>query len=328
MSVGYSAFAGTFSGGTFTITNATHVGASLTPTDTSSGEGTAGVLGDTASTPTFTLTSTFDGVTGTPIAPSHWTFLGTATINGVTGFVASAVNTSSTTVFCFFALGTPSPGTHSGTVTSPSNTSNWPGNWNLNNGTEACFVAGTMIATPSGSMAVETLKAGDTVLTASGVAVPVRWVGRSVVSRVFADPVRLLPVVIKAGALGDNLPVRDLSVSPGHALMLDGVLIQAGALVNGTSIVRDTAAPMVFTYYHVELDNHDVIVAEGIATESFLDGIEQMNFENIAERPAPLATVQELALPRAKSARQVPQATRDLIAARAAAIGSELAAAA
>jgi len=186
-----------------------------------------------------------------------------------------------------------------------------------------CFASGTMIATPDGKRAVETLSAGDLVLTVDGAAKSVRWLGQSTRSRAFADPIRVFPIRIKAAALGENLPVRDLLVSPGHAVLIDDVLVQAGALVNGTSVVRETAMPETFTFYHVELDSHDLLIAEGVATESFLMGIEDMGFDNLATRPAGAGASAEMAYPRVKAARQVPASVRDLIADRAAAIAPD-----
>jgi hypothetical protein len=192
---------------------------------------------------------------------------------------------------------------------------------------------GTLVATPSGERAVETLRAGDLVLTAEGDAKPVRWLGRQTVSTRFADPLRVLPVRIVAGALGEGLPRRDLLVSPDHALLVDGGLAQAGALVNGTTVRREAAGavPEVFTYWHVELADHSLVLAEGVPAETFVDNVARLAFDNWAEHgaaadPAPAA---EMALPRAKSARQVPAATRRRLAERAAALlpGEETAAA-
>lgn len=175
-----------------------------------------------------------------------------------------------------------------------------------------CFLAGTHIATPDGEVEVQNLRAGDLVLTANGGAKPVRWVGRSTVSTRFADPLHAAPIRIMAGALGNNLPQRDLLVSPGHAMFINGILVQAGALINDRTIHRETMSEERFSYYHVELENHELIIAEGAACESFVDNVDRMNFENWADRDhatlsAPMA---EMAYPRAKSARQVPLALR------------------
>ncbi|MBB5371982.1 Hint domain-containing protein [Acidocella aromatica] len=172
-----------------------------------------------------------------------------------------------------------------------------------------CFYPGTRIATPEGEMAVEALQAGDLVVTANGTK-PVRWVGQSHVHTRFADPLRSLPIRIKAGALGDSLPVRDLLLSPDHAVFIDGILVQASALVNGTSIVREYDAPEQFTYYHVELETHELLLAEGALAESFVDNVDRMHFHNWDERKAPAEAIVEMDYPRAKSARQVPMAIR------------------
>jgi hypothetical protein len=173
-----------------------------------------------------------------------------------------------------------------------------------------CFCAGTRIATPNGEAAVEALQVGDLVRLADGRALPVRWLGRQTVASRFTDPVRAWPVRVRAGALGGNLPMRDLVVSPGHALLLDGLLVQAGALVNGTTIVREAKVPETFTYWHVELGEHAILLAEGAAAESFLETVQEMPFDNEAARPAAAVPVAELPYPRVKAQRQLPAALR------------------
>jgi Ca2+-binding RTX toxin-like protein len=136
---------------------------------------------------------------------------------------------------------------------------------------QVCFAGGTRITTQHGEVAVERLRPGDAVLTATGEAAPVLWVGRRhVVLAGRADAAEQAPVRIRAGALGAGLPRRDLLVSPDHCLFLHGALVPARLLVNGASIVAETAMAEV-TWFHVELERHDVLLAEGAAAESWLD---------------------------------------------------------
>jgi len=184
-----------------------------------------------------------------------------------------------------------------------------------------CFLAGTAIATPGGAVPIEALSVGDLVSTADGAVKPVRFIGRQTIATAFAGVQRTRPVRISAGALGERLPVRDLCVSPDHALMLDGVLVQAGALVNGATITRMSDLPERFTYFHIELEDHALILAEGVPAETFVDNVSRRRFDNYAEYAAlygeAAASIAELDLPRVKSARQLPQALRERLAVRA-----------
>jgi hypothetical protein len=188
-----------------------------------------------------------------------------------------------------------------------------------------CFMAGTIVQTAGGGVPVETLKRGDLVLTNDGREVPVDWLGVQTVSLKFADKMRVLPIRIKNGALAENVPSRDLLVSSDHALLVEGALIQAGALVNGTSIVRETNVPPTFKYYHVEVENHSLILVENTPAETFVDNVDRLNFDNWAEHEAIHPNgkqVTELPYPRAKAHRQVPVSIRVMLAARAQAIGA------
>ena len=113
---------------------------------------------------------------------------------------------------------------------------------------------------------------------------PIKWIGRQTAQpNQVKNPLRGYPILIKAGALGQNLPVRDLYVSPDHALLVEGLLINAGALVNGISILK-TQPTDSFTYYHVELDKHALLVAEGTLAESYLPQKEErLMYDNGAE---------------------------------------------
>jgi hypothetical protein len=182
-----------------------------------------------------------------------------------------------------------------------------------------------MIRTPDGEVAIEMLKRGHLVLTHDGRSVPVDWLGIQTVSLRFADKMRVLPIRIRAGAIADNVPSRDLLVSPDHALLIEGALIQAGALVNGTSIVRETNAPTTLIYYHVEVEDHSLILAENTPAETFVDNVDRLSFDNWEEHEALYPNgkhVNELPYPRAKSHRQVPVSTRVMLGARAQAISA------
>ncbi len=147
-----------------------------------------------------------------------------------------------------------------------------------------CFLPGTLIATESGEIAVEQLKIGDLVKTAAGELEPIKWIGRKTCHpQQVRNPLRSFPILVKAGALGHNLPVRDLYVSPDHALLIEGLLINAGALVNDTSIVK-TQPTESFTYYHLELDKHVLLMAEGTLAESYLPQKEERTaYDNWSE---------------------------------------------
>jgi hypothetical protein len=163
------------------------------------------------------------------------------------------------------------------------------------------------------------------VLTHDGRSVPVDWLGIQTVSLMFADKLRVLPIRIRAGALADNVPSRDLLVSPDHALLVEGALIQAGALVNGTSITRETNVPITFVYYHVEVEDHSLILAENTPAETFVDNVDRLGFDNWAEHEALYPNgkpINELPYPRAKSHRQVPVSVRVMLGARAQALGT------
>jgi O-antigen biosynthesis protein len=148
------------------------------------------------------------------------------------------------------------------------------------NNSAPCYRRGTLIEAARGQKTVEALKIGDKVRTASGALRPIKWIGqRSYAGRFVMGRKDILPVCIKAGALGENVPVRDLWVSPNHAMYLSGVLIEAKDLINGVSIVQAEQVESV-NYVHIELDSHDVIIAEGALAETFIDDDSRAMFQN------------------------------------------------
>lgn len=153
-----------------------------------------------------------------------------------------------------------------------------------NTPTPECFLTGTRILTETGYKAVEELQIGDKVQTAEGDLADVKWIGyQTIEPGNVKNPLRGYPVLIKAGALGDNLPCRDLYISPDHALLIDGLLINAGALVNDISIVK-TNPSEAFIYHSIELEHHALLVAEGTHAESYMPHHEERhNYDNGAE---------------------------------------------
>jgi len=142
-----------------------------------------------------------------------------------------------------------------------------------------CFCHGTMILTPDGEVAIEDLRVGDTVLTQAGQARAITWVGSGHVPTVPGRRTAANPIIVRRGALADNVPHADLRVTKGHSFHLDGVLIPAEFLVNHRSILWDDDARAV-TVYHVELATHDILVANGAPAESYRDDGNRWLFEN------------------------------------------------
>ncbi len=189
-----------------------------------------------------------------------------------------------------------------------------------------CFLAGTAIRTPLGDVAVEKLAIGQLVSTHDHRELPVKWIGRQTVVPRFTDPMLTAPICIKVGALGDNMPSRDLYTSAGHGMYLDGVLAISGALVNDETIVRATPETPIITYYHIELNEHAIVFANDAPTETFVDNISRAVFDNAAEYATlyPNATpMAAMNVPVVKSARQLPAEIRTRLAERASLLGDQ-----
>lgn len=140
---------------------------------------------------------------------------------------------------------------------------------------DKCFLKGTMIRTPGGERAVEDIKVGDhvsTLVDGEVVQREVIWVGRrsATVRDWMTDDEAGYPVRIRKGALGDNVPYKDLLVTPEHAIYLDGGFVPARMLVNGRSILYDHKQTH-FDYFHIETDIHSILWSDGALSESYLD---------------------------------------------------------
>ena len=152
-----------------------------------------------------------------------------------------------------------------------------------------CFATGTRIATPDGDKPIEMLRAGEKVLTHDGRSTPVIWRARQSITNPSNLSVGRGPVRIEAGALGPNLPDAPLTVTADHALLFGDMLINAGTLVNGTTIrlLPLEEMPARFNYWHVELEKHECIVANGVPAESFIDYVGRVRLRQLRRLSRP-----------------------------------------
>jgi hypothetical protein len=142
-----------------------------------------------------------------------------------------------------------------------------------------CFRRGTLIRTAAGDIPVESLREGDLVILANGTEVPIIWLGhRKVNCARHRNPAAIWPILVREGAFAEGVPARDLYVSPGHAFFINGVLMQAEKLVNGATILQVETETV--EYWHVELENHAIILAENLPAESYLDQGNRTGFAN------------------------------------------------
>ena len=145
-----------------------------------------------------------------------------------------------------------------------------------------CYAAGTAILTEAGETAVEAIRAGDAVVTVADGRRTVRtveWTGeRRVDCTRHPRPEQVWPVRVRAGAFGEKIPHRDLWLSPDHAVFVEGVLIPIKYLINHSTIAQVPVNEI--TYHHLELARHDVLLAEGLPCESYLDTGDRSNFDN------------------------------------------------
>ncbi|GBQ93816.1 Hint domain-containing protein [Asaia krungthepensis] len=147
---------------------------------------------------------------------------------------------------------------------------------------DKCYLTGTLIRTERGEIAVEDLVVGDRVAALVDGDVVMReivWLGHrsSIVRTWLEDDEAGYPVRILRNALGENVPSKDLLVTPEHAMYLNGAFVPARMLVNGRSIAYDRSITH-FDYYHIETDKHSIIWADGALSESYLDTGDRRRF--------------------------------------------------
>jgi hypothetical protein len=142
-----------------------------------------------------------------------------------------------------------------------------------------CYRRGTLIRTVAGDLPVESLREGELVTLANGSTAAVIWLGhRKLNCARHPNPKAIWPILVRAGAFGENLPSRDLYLSPGHSIFVGGVLMQAEKLVNGATISQVETDEV--EYWHVALANHAIILAENLPAESYLDQGNRTAFAN------------------------------------------------
>ncbi|KMW59570.1 Alkaline phosphatase [Candidatus Rhodobacter oscarellae] len=187
---------------------------------------------------------------------------------------------------------------------------------NIINNSVPCFVSGTLIDTPDGKTPIETLKVGDKVITADNGPQTIRWIGaKQLGPEALTENPNLRPIRIAAGCLGNGLPESDLVVSPQHRVLLQSnivervfgskeVLVAAKKLLSlpGVSVDEEMES---LTYWHILLDQHEVVLANGAQTESLYLGREGLKSMTAAAR-------KEISLlfPEISSPSFVPRASR------------------
>jgi len=177
-----------------------------------------------------------------------------------------------------------------------------------------CFLKGTNILTTKGEVAVEDLQIGDQLIldTVTGRTEPVKFVFIDTFQHPFVVKEETYPICIKANALADNVPSRDLYVSPDHAIYFPEwkIFVEAQALRNDSSIYQVPTMPDTFTYYHVLCNNQEIVLAENTPAETFIDNVTMETFDNYAEYAALYPEdhfMEELDIPRGKSWQQLPR---------------------
>ncbi len=240
--------------------------------------------GDTTGSAITFFTTSKAGLKGTPVT-------GTIVAYDPTNVVIQVIPAGGTTPE-FYMVATP-PSEAAGGITlgtGSADAGDYPitdfgtaGGYTAPTSTAVCFVEGTRIRTPRGEVAVDDLACGDEVdVLHAGFETSrrVKWIGyRELNMSAHRDPFLVQPIRVRRDAFAENVPSRDLLVSPDHAVFADGVLVPARLLVNGASIVRERRM-LKIRYYHVELDRHSIVLSENLPTESYLDTGNRSFFQN------------------------------------------------
>lgn len=137
-----------------------------------------------------------------------------------------------------------------------------------------CFFSGTRIRTARGAMTVESIRPGDELVVIRGGTETTEPVIRALSARIdlasHPRPEDVAPVRFRRNAIADGQPHADLLVSPEHSMIIGGLCVPAKYLVNGATIVMERHHG-AFTYHHLELARHGILIAEGALSESYLE---------------------------------------------------------
>ena len=172
-----------------------------------------------------------------------------------------------------------------------------------------CFLKGTEILSQRGLVPVESLTTEDSVVTIQGKFRPIRRIGTQVIHRKFAEINNYLPVQVPAHFCSRGYPSTDLYVSPSHALFIFGHLIEARALLGINNVKHVFVKSKNVEYYHVELESHELIFANGMWCETFVNNISRDRLSSISltsNRSVFFENIVEMNLPRIRFKRQIP----------------------
>jgi hypothetical protein len=183
-----------------------------------------------------------------------------------------------------------------------------------------CFMSGTLINTPSGEVNIETLKQGDLVLTPAGPQA-IKFLGKTTRKASELKAHAKMPIRINKGSLGSHLPIRDTYCTPSHAFAVDNCLVEARALINNENITNIEKWPDIvpIIYFSIELDEHQLVWANGLLTETYYSNWTSTGFSREAwdNYPTYLELYQEsrpmneLPMARIPFARQLPLRIRE-----------------
>jgi len=188
----------------------------------------------------------------------------------------------------------------------------------LNNGTldavdfTYCYLKDTLILTPEGKKKIQELNINDEILNHDQKSIKIKWIGKQIINPVFAKLNKELPIKISANAIDINIPERDLFLSPDHSIFLEGLMINAKALVNGHTIYQVSEWKDDVEYYHIMTENHEIIYSEGVPSETLHlnDEIQLNKFINAYELKEAFPNrlfMERINLPFIQYPRQVPQ---------------------